>query len=226
MDAAKDVISIGYSSRLSCPEERLDRRRRRGSTRRIAAALPARLLSQEIVMPEPPFSPPQTPDALFSAVYDRLKAIAGRRIAEAGGRTPTLDTTALVHELYIRISARSDLVFAHPNQFFVYAARAMRNLLIDRARSHMGRRASGVWIQVTLTASHESLALESAERAIALDSVLSRLAALDARAAQIVELRYFAGLTSEQAAEALGVAKRTADRDWTFAMAFLKTDLG
>lgn len=177
-------------------------------------------------MQEPPFASPQSPDTLFSAVYDRLKAMAGRRLSEVGGRTPTLDTTALVHELYLRINARGDLTFSHPSQFFVYAARAMRNLLTDRARMHMSRRASGGWVQVTLTASNESLALESAERAIALDSVLGRLAALDARAAQVVELRYFAGLTSEQAAEALGIAKRTADRDWTFAMAFLKTDLG
>jgi RNA polymerase sigma factor (TIGR02999 family) len=176
-------------------------------------------------MSEPPFAAPQSPDALFGAVYDRLKAMAGRRLSEVRGRTPTLDTTALVHELYIRINGRGDLTFAHPSQFFMYAARAMRNLLTDRARAHMSRRATGDWIQVTLTASDESLAIDSAARAIALDSALARLAALDARAAQVVELRYFAGLTSEQAAEALGVAKRTADRDWSFAMAFLKTDV-
>ncbi|MGA8277889.1 MAG: ECF-type sigma factor [Rhodanobacteraceae bacterium] len=164
------------------------------------------------------------PDALFAAVYDRLKVMAGRQLG-AGGRSATLDTTVLVHELYLRINARNDLSFSHPGQFFAYAARAMRHLLTDRARRHMSQRAGGNWMQITLTASSESFALDSAEQAIALDTALDRLAAIDKRAARVVELRYFAGLSAEQAAEALGVARRTVDRDWTFALAFLKTDL-
>jgi RNA polymerase sigma factor (TIGR02999 family) len=168
----------------------------------------------------------QSSDALFATVYDRLKAMAGQQLLAAGSRSATLDTTALVHELYLRLDSKGELAFAHPAQFFSYAARAMRHFLIDRARAHMSQRAGGDWAQVTLTASSESIALESAEQAIALGSALGRLDAIDSRAAQVVELRYFAGLTSEQAAEALGVAKRTVDRDWTFAMAFLKTDLG
>lgn len=167
----------------------------------------------------------QSSDTLFTAVYDRLKAMAGRQLLAAGGRSATLDTTALVHELYLRLDSQGELAFTHPGQFFSYAARAMRHFLIDRARTHMSQRAGGDWAQVTLTASNESIALDSAEQAIALDGALSRLDAMDPRAAQVVELRYFAGLTSEQTAEALGIAKRTADRDWTFAMAFLKTDL-
>src|SRR5690348_16507153 len=94
---------------------------------------PATLIGHGDHMSEPPFAAPQSPDVLFGAVYDRLKAMAGRRLSEVGGRTPTLDTTALVHELYIRINGRGDLTFAHPSQFFLYAARAMRNLLTDRA---------------------------------------------------------------------------------------------
>jgi len=164
-------------------------------------------------------------DALFAAVYDRLKAMAGKRLSahEHGG---TLDTTSLVHELYLRVSARGDLHFAHPAQFFTYAARAMRHLLADRARQRLSQHAGGGWLRITLTGGDERLAIESAEQAIGLDAALQRLAAADARAAQLVELRYFAGLTLEQAGAALGIARRTAVRDWDFAQAFLRTDLG
>lgn len=102
----------------------------------------------------------------------------------------------------------------------------MRHLLLDLAEAHRSQRAGGQWLQVTLTARNEALVLESAEQVIALDRALDRLARVDARAARVIELRYFAGLTSEQAAEALAISKRTADRDWTFALSFLKTDIG
>ena len=167
---------------------------------------------------------PQSSDALFAEVYQRLKAMAARNLSSIG-RSTTLDTTVLVHELYLRMSANRDLTFAHPSQFFSYAARAMRHLLTDRARSHMSLRAGAGWEQLTLTNRNESLVLESAEQVIALDDALNRIAAVDERAAQVIELRYFAGLTSSQAAEALAISKRTADRDWTFALAFLKAEL-
>jgi RNA polymerase sigma factor (TIGR02999 family) len=162
-------------------------------------------------------------DALFGQVYDRLKAMAGRQLA--AGRH-TLDATALVHELYLRIGGGRDLVFAHPDQFFAYAARAMRHLLSDRARDRLRQRAGGEWIRTTLTGSDWRLALDSAEQALDLDEAMQKLDALDARAARVVELVCFAGLEQEQAARALGVATRTVARDWRFARAFLKSELG
>ena len=168
---------------------------------------------------------PQSADALFCAVYERLKAMAGRHLAGARSGT-TLDTTALVHELYLRVSAQRELSFERPVQFFSYAARAMRHLLSDRARARLRMRAGGDWMRVTLTGGDEKLAIESAEQALALDEALKRLEATDARAARVVELRYFAGLTSEQVAETLDVTRRTVDRDWRFARAFLKTEIG
>lgn len=176
-------------------------------------------------MSKSPDESAQSSEALFSEVYERLKQMAGRRLA-SGARSVTLDTTVLVHELYLRINAQGDLAFAYPGQFFAYAARAMRHLLTDRARVRSSLRAGGDWVQVTLTAHDESFALDSAEQAIALDAALGRLAKVDERAAQVVEMRYFAGLTSEQVAQALDISKRTADRDWSFAMAFMKADLG
>jgi RNA polymerase sigma factor (TIGR02999 family) len=167
--------------------------------------------------------PPQGADALFDTVYARLKAMAGRQLA---GARDTLDTTALVHELYLRCSSQGDLVFAHPAQFFAYAARAMRNLLINRARDRMSMKAGGQWQRTTLTDGDERLALDTAEQALMLERALTRLEQTDARAAHVVELRYFAGLTLEQVAENLQLARRTIDRDWRFARAFLKAEFG
>lgn len=175
-------------------------------------------------MPDSAAEPARETDALFAEVYGRLKAMAPRHLGALGAAAP-LDATVLVHELYLRMSAQSDIAFCHPGQFFSYAAQAMRHLLLDLARSHRSLRAGGDWMQVTLTASDERLVLESAEHMIALDGVLDRLAEIDERAARVIELRYFAGLTAEQAADALGASKRTVDRDWHFALAFLKSEL-
>src|SRR5262249_13170940 len=167
---------------------------------------------------------PQPADALFDAVYERLKGMAHRQLRRR--RRGTLDTTALVHELYLRVGTHDELVFAQPQQFFAYAARAMRHLLADRARNRLRQRAGGDWERITLTGSDEQFAIESAEQALALDAALSRLERNDERAARVLELHYFAGLTAEQAAATLGVARSTIDRDLRFAHAFLKSEIG
>ncbi|HET6632026.1 MAG TPA: ECF-type sigma factor [Rhodanobacteraceae bacterium] len=159
---------------------------------------------------------------LFAEVYDRLKAMAATQLRARAGHT--LDTTELVHELYLRMNrGEAELAFEHPAQFFAYAARAMRHLLINRARDRLRLRASGHWQRVTLDDHDLKLAIDSAEQALALDAALEDLQREDPRAAQAVELRYFAGLTLEQIAETLGVARRTVDRDWRFARAFIGT---
>jgi RNA polymerase sigma factor (TIGR02999 family) len=166
---------------------------------------------------------PQTTDALFAQVYDRLKAMAGKRLSQ--GSRGTLDTTALVHDLYLRIGTRRELEFSHPHQFFSYAARAMRHLLADRARDRLRLRAGGDWLRTTLTGSDYRLAIESADQALAVEAALQALSEVDARAAQVVELTWFAGLGQEQIGETLGVARSTIARDWRFARAFLKQQL-
>lgn len=182
-------------------------------------------------MPAPPPGsfvaglPARNADALFEEVYARLKAMAARQRSR-GAAAATLETTALVHELYLRMSTGRELVFEHQAQFFAYAARAMRHLLADRARDRLRQRAGGDWIRVTLTGGSEHFALESAEQALALDAALQRLADVDARAAKVLELHYFAGLTIEQIAATLDVARSTIDRDWRFARAFLKDEIG
>ena len=162
-------------------------------------------------------------DDVFSDVYERLKGLASRQLAR--GARGTLDTTALVHELYLRLNTGRELAFAHPEQFFAYAARAMRHLLVDRARDRLRFKAGGDWIKVTLTGDHAIPAIESAEQALAIEEALERLERTDARAARVAELRWFAGLEPEQVAAVLKVTRRTADRDWRFARAFLHAAL-
>ncbi len=159
-------------------------------------------------------------DALFIEVYDRLKALASRKRHAAD----TLDTTALVHEVYLRVVNRPELASIEQGKFFAYAAKAMRNLLIDRARERLG--GSFDWVVTTLVDGDRRLAIDSAEEAIALEAALIKLENIDARAARVVELRYFAGLSLEQAATSLGLVRRTVDRDWVFARAFLHAELG
>lgn len=162
-------------------------------------------------------------DELFTEVYARLKAMASRKAAVRGA---TLDTTALVHELYLRMQHGDGLRFQAPAQFFGYAARAMRHLLANRARDRLRLRAGGAWARVTLDAHDDQLAVESANEALALEEALQALECSHARAARMIELRYFAGLPVERVAELLEVDRRTVHRDWRFARAFLNERLG
>ena len=158
-------------------------------------------------------------DALFAQVYDRLKAMASRQLASRSGAT--LQTTALVHELYLRVGHGRELAFGQPAQFFAYAARAMRHLLADHARARLRQRSGGGWVGITLDGDDDELAVASAEQALLLDDALAELGPTDPRAAQIVELRYFAGLPLEQVADTLGLSRASVVRDWRFARSFL-----
>lgn len=179
------------------------------------------------MIPDPEQPAPHTVEtthALFAAAYERLKAMAVNHLARARPGE-TLQATALVHDLYLRMGHDPALHFSHRAQFFAYAARAMRHLLADRARDRMRQRAGGEWVRVTLTGDQEQFAIESAEAALQLEDAIAQLALNDARAAQVLELRYFAGLTVAEVADVLDSSPRTVDRDWLFARAFLKVAL-
>jgi RNA polymerase sigma factor (TIGR02999 family) len=162
-------------------------------------------------------------DALFAQVYERLKAMASRRLPADGA---TLQTTAVVHELYLRMQRGGELGFDTPAQFFAYAARAMRHLLRDRARDRVTLRAGGEWQRQPLDAADPQLVVGDAGEALALDEALGALEGVNARAAQVVELHYFGGLSMVQIADALDLNRRTVHRDWEFARAFLHARLG
>jgi RNA polymerase sigma factor (TIGR02999 family) len=170
--------------------------------------------------PSPPAlsEPVQHGDALFAAVYERLKKLASRQRARAAGAT--LNTTALVHELYLKLSTSHELKFESPIQFFDYAAQAMRHILVDRARERMLlKRGGDVIIEGEEAAAN--VAVGTAERTLELDDALRRLEREDERAARLVSLHYFAGLSFPEIAALNGVATRTLNRDWRFARAFL-----
>lgn len=168
-------------------------------------------------------SEPKNVDSLFDAVYSRLKSMASRQRARNG--SATMNTTALVHELYLKLSASRELVFQSPEQFFDYAAQAMRHILVDRARSRMYIKRGGNMIRED---ADDALSIpdEAAERTLELDDALRRLETQDQRAARLVALHYFAGLSFPEIAALSGVAVRTLNRDWRFARAFLYDILG
>jgi len=157
---------------------------------------------------------------LMPLVYHELRALAARQLGgERAGHT--LSPTALVHEAYLRLTDDASLAPGDRRQFFAIAARRMRQVLIDHAR-HRDAAKRGGPVREAITLS--SLADESANDgidALALDQALTRLEAMDARKAQVVELRYFAGLEMIDIADLLGVSRATAQRDWEVARTFL-----
>lgn len=182
------------------------------------------------VPPAPPDTPAGAPphdqlDALYADAYRELRRLARARL-HGGGRNTVLDTTALVHESYLRLARHGEVAFADRLRFMVYAGRVMRSVIIDLVRERQAERRGGDVAHVTLTTQlGEHLAADGGERAEAeilrVHDALDELAKLDARMAQVVELRYFAGMTETEIAQALGVTDRTVRRDWQQARMFL-----
>jgi RNA polymerase sigma factor (TIGR02999 family) len=158
-------------------------------------------------------------DPMFIEVYRRLKAMASRQRSR-GGAPRTLCTTELVHELYLRMG-ESDNQYEQPAQFFAYAARAMRHILADAARHRTRPKRGGDQLRVTLNDPSVDALEVDPQLALELDQALIALEREDPRAAQVVELHYFAGLDLQRVADLLGVVRRTVDRDWRYARAFL-----
>jgi len=168
---------------------------------------------------------PQAGDQLLPLVYDELRRLAAQKMArESPGQT--LEATALVHEAYLRLVDTEKV--QHWNgrgHFFAAAAEAMRRILIERARRKHSLKAGGdrrrqELDDVEITVAEPDLDL------LALDEALVKLEARDPRQAELVKLRFFAGLTVEQAAQALGVSSSTADNDWAYARCWLRVEMG
>lgn len=160
---------------------------------------------------------------LLPVVYDELRKLAKSKL----DRTPpgqTLQATALVHEAYLKLVGASDPGWDNRGHFFAAAARAMRNILVDHARGKASLKRGGDhhrveadWIDLPVEAQSPNL--------IELDEALARLEREDERKAKIVELRYFAGLSRDETAAALGITTRTVDRDWRYIIARLHKEL-
>jgi len=161
---------------------------------------------------------PHAAHELLPLVYEELRKLAAQKLA---GENPghTLDPTALVHEAYLRLVGGDQVHYNDRRHFFNTAAASMRRILIDNARRKLTHKRDGGRRRPL----GDVAAVEQDEELVALDEALTRLAALDPVKAQLVELRYFAGLSGEQAAQVLGVSPTTADRYWAFARAWLQT---
>jgi len=164
-----------------------------------------------------------SPDQLVALFYEELKRIARK---QRRGDPDTTNTTMLVHELYLQLANRDELRFEKPVQFYAYAAQAMRHLLVDRARERSRLKSGGDQERVTLDDSIADEVQLRSMHALDLDAALTRLAAVDERAARLVELHFFAGQPFERIAELLETSRRTVFRDWEFARAFLLRELG
>jgi RNA polymerase sigma factor (TIGR02999 family) len=164
---------------------------------------------------------------LLPLVYDELRRLAAARMAaEPPGHT--LDATALVHEAYVRlVGPVNDDRWDGRGHFFAAAAEAMRRILVEAARRKQAEKHGGGKVRVPLEAVDGAAGPAGPdERLVALDSALTRLGREQPEVAEVVNLRYFAGLKIEQAAAALGVSVRTANRHWAFAKAWLYRELG
>jgi RNA polymerase sigma factor (TIGR02999 family) len=174
-------------------------------------------------------------ERLLPLVYDELRKLAAQKLAnEKPGQT--LDATALVHEAYLRLVASPDQSQANPvreagglwdnrRHFFAAAAEAMRRILVDNARRKNSRKHGGGFQRQDLQAD-ALVAPQPNIDLLALDAALTRLAEQDPIKSKLVELRYFGGLTGDQAASVLGISPSNADRQWVYTRAWLRRELG
>lgn len=168
---------------------------------------------------------------LLPLIYDELKVLARHRLrAERSGHT--LNTTALVHEAYLKLVDQTRVEWKGRQHFFAVASEAMRRILIDYARRRQAGKRGGDQSFVPLdeaqdlASTDEALSAEQAGELIALDEALERLAAFNAQGARVVQYRFFGGLGHDQIAELLGVSERTVRRSWMVAKAWLRRELG
>jgi RNA polymerase sigma factor (TIGR02999 family) len=167
---------------------------------------------------------PQAAEQLFPLVYNELRKLAAIKVAqEKPGQT--LQATALVHEAYLRlVDVKQAQSWESRGHFFAAAAEAMRRILIERARSKAREKRGGDWQRVDFEELDVATSI-SPDQLVALDDALARLTALDHLAGELVKLRYFAGLTLDQAAAALHISVATAYRHWAYARAWLCSEL-
>jgi RNA polymerase sigma factor (TIGR02999 family) len=160
---------------------------------------------------------------LIPLVYDELRQIAARHMRRER-LDHTLQTTALVHEVYLRLVKQRAASWQNRAHFFAVAAKLMRQILVDHARHNLRVKRGGRYLQVSLDQAMVLSEIQSA-KFLALDEALGRLQKRDARQSQIVELKYFGGLTTEETAEVLKTSPRTVEREWEFAKSWLYMQL-
>lgn len=162
-------------------------------------------------------------DELMPLVYDELRRMARRHLSgQPSGHT--FQTTELIHEAYLKLAGRDEQKWKNRSHFFGVAAKAMRHILVDYARSKSRQKRGGWQEKITLTEDLKG-AEDRSDDIVALDEALTRLAEIQHRKASVVELKYFGGMTFDEIAEALQISNRTARRDWRVARMWLLREL-
>jgi RNA polymerase sigma factor (TIGR02999 family) len=159
--------------------------------------------------------------SVFDVTYDDLRRLARARLSR-GGRGTLLDTSALVHESYLRFANAGQLRIEDRQHFLRYTSHVMRSVVVDLVRGKLADRRGGGASHVTLNTGIGDGAAAAEDEILRVHEALEELARLNQRMAQVVEMRYFAGLTETEIADALGVTERTVRRDWEKARLFLK----
>jgi RNA polymerase sigma factor (TIGR02999 family) len=167
---------------------------------------------------------PNEPPPQFEEVYTQLLAIARQRLANER-RDHTLQATALVHEVWLRIQGERPVAWGGRAQFFAAAAEAMRRVLIDHARARQAEKRGGGRRALEITGVADLAADFDPSGILALDEAILRLEEVDRQAAAVVRLRFYAGLSEAEVSEALGMSLRTARREWAFARGWLRNTL-
>jgi RNA polymerase sigma factor (TIGR02999 family) len=163
-------------------------------------------------------------DRVVTALYDDLRRQARRHLRQSGGMT-LLDTTSLVHEVWLRLADLQGRDYPDRGHFLAYAARAMRSVVIDLVRAAQAERRGGGQEVLTLNTAVVEQTPQPVDDVLKVHEALDELTELEPRLAQVVEMRYFAGLAERDIADALGITERTVQRDWQKARLFLAASL-
>lgn len=188
-----------------------------------ASASDARALAPR-VLPEPhPVPDPRPLDHLVASMYDTLRKLAKKKLPGAGLRH-SVDPTELLHECYLKLAEFDGAGRLSRPEFLAMAGKVIRHVVVDRAREVQAQKRGGRWKRITLHESSASTGVSDVDL-LELDEALTKLAVLDERQAKVVELRFFSGLTNEEAAGVMGVSVRTVVNEWTMARAWLRREL-
>ena len=170
-----------------------------------------------------PDSDPSAPEGLLAELYQELRALAAHHLrGERAGHT--LQPTALVHEVFLRMQGRAGLVLTQRTHFLAVASIAMRRVLVDHARARAAQKRGGGVTHVSVGPG-SAITEDRTEDVLAVDGALQKLAAEDPQAERIVEMRFYAGMTEREIGDVLGVTERTVRKQWAFARAWLRREL-
>ena len=164
-------------------------------------------------------------DDLMELVYHELRRLAAHYLQNERG-DHTLQPTALVHELYLKLFAAESIGWQDRGHFLAVAARQLRRIIVDYARAQHAQKRGGSQGKISLEEAHQVAVRVDDTRLVELDDALQRLEQLDSRAAHVVELRFFGGLTEKEVGQTLEISEPTVKRDWEFARAWLLKELG